>query len=126
MPPPTPEPRDEAQFHLQTERLSDSTFVVSVLGEIDLFTGPRFADALFGALNAGATKLVVDLTECGFMDSTGVRILLLVNEELDHAHRPVAVVTDNENVRQVIELTGIDTVVGLYPSRSTALDGASD
>ena len=119
------EPRDEAQFQTRTERLADSTYVVSVLGEIDLFTGPRLAGALSGALDAGATKLVVDLTECGFMDSTGIRILLMVNDQLDRSHRPVAVVTDNGNVRQVLELTGVDAVVGLHASRSAALNGAA-
>ena len=118
------EPRDEAQFQTRTERIADSTYVVSVIGEIDLFTGPRFESALLGALDGGAVELVVDLSECGFMDSTGIRILLSINEQFDRSRRPVAVVTDDPKVRQVLELTGVDTIIGLHASRFVALNGA--
>jgi anti-sigma B factor antagonist len=124
MPPIQTEQRDEAQFQTHIERLADSTYVVSVIGEIDLFTGPRFETALLGALDGGAVELVIDLSECGFMDSTGIRILLSVNEQLDRSRRPMAVVTGHPNVRQVLELTGVDTIVGLHASRSAALNGA--
>jgi anti-anti-sigma factor len=73
MPPIQTEQRDEAQFQTHIERLADSTYVVSVIGEIDLFTGPRFESALLGALDGGAVELVIDLSECGFMDSTGIK-----------------------------------------------------
>jgi anti-sigma B factor antagonist len=82
------------EFETRTERVVDSTYIVSVAGEIDLFTGPPFGTALSGALDAGARQLIVDLSECTFMDSTGIGILVRVNERRNHASKPVAVVTE--------------------------------
>jgi anti-sigma B factor antagonist len=111
------------EFQMRTEGLADSTYVVAVAGEIDLFTGPQFSDAVHGAIDAGAATLIVDLSECGFMESTGIRILLGVNERLEHSTRPVLVVADHPNVLRVLRLTAVDQVLGLYPTRSAALSG---
>jgi anti-anti-sigma factor len=110
-------------FKTRTERVGDSTYVVSAAGEIDLGTGPAFKAALRGALDDGATALVVDLGECGFMDSTGITILLRASERLNHSPKSVAVVTDHPNLLTVLKLTGVDAILGLYPSRSAALNG---
>jgi hypothetical protein len=40
------------EFETRTERVADSTFIVSVAGEIDLSTGPPFSAAVSGALDA--------------------------------------------------------------------------
>jgi anti-sigma B factor antagonist len=111
------------EFETRTERLADSRYVVSVAGEIDLFTGPPFRAAVFAALDAGAGTLIVDLSECSFMDSTGISILVGANERLNHSAKPLAVVTDDPNVHKVLQITGVDTMFGLYPSRSAAING---
>ena len=111
------------QFETRTEGLADSTYIVSVAGEIDLFTGPQFRAAVLGALDAGAAALIVDLSECSFMDSTGISVLVGANERLNHSTKPVAVVTDHPGVLQVLQVTGVDAMLGLYPSRSAALNG---
>ena len=114
---------DVTEFETRTERLANSTYVVSVAGEIDLFTGPKFRAAVLGALDAGAAELIVDLSECGFMDSTGITILVGANERLNHSSKPVAVVTNDPNVLQVLQITGVDAILGLHPTRSAALNG---
>jgi anti-anti-sigma factor len=115
--------RGEPEFATRTERLADSTYVVSVAGELDMFSAPPFDAAVQGALDAGASSLIVDLSECGFMDSTGISILVSANARLNHSRKPVAVVTDDPNVRQVLRITGVDIIIGLYPSRAAALAG---
>jgi anti-sigma B factor antagonist len=114
-------------FETRTERIGDSTYVVSVAGEIDLCTGPAFSEALRGALDDGATSLIVDLGECGFMDSTGITILMSAGERLNHSLKSVAVVTNHRNLLDVLRLTGVNAIVGLYPTRSAAVnDGRGD
>jgi anti-sigma B factor antagonist len=111
------------EFQTRTEGLADATYVVAVAGELDLFTAPRFRAALHGALDAGAATLIVDLSACGFMDSTGISILLEAHERLNHASKPLVVVAEHPNVLQVLRLTGVEEAFGLYPTRSAALNG---
>ena len=121
------QPRDLTEFGARTERVADSTYIVAVTGEIDLFTGPPFSTALHGALDAGAAQLIVDLSECAFIDSTGISILFRANERRNDASRPVAVVANHPNVLQVLQITGLDAILRLCPSRSEALtDGGRD
>jgi anti-sigma B factor antagonist len=119
------QPGAVTDFETRTERVADSTYIVSVAGEIDLFTGPPFSAALRSALDAGATQLIVDLTDCPFIDSTGISILVRANERRNQSSRPVAVVTNHSNVLQVLQITGLDAILRLYPSRSAALNGSA-
>jgi anti-sigma B factor antagonist len=121
------QPSAATEFETRTQRVADSTYIVSITGEIDLSTGPAFSSALHAALDAGASRLIVDLSECGFMDSTGISILVGANDQLDHSGKPVAVVTNHSHVLRVLQITAVDTILTLYPSRSAALrDGAGD
>jgi anti-sigma B factor antagonist len=113
------------KFETRMQRVADSTYIVSVAGEIDLFTGPPFAAAVSGALDAGATRLIVDLSDCAFIDSTGITVLVRANERHNHSSKPVAVVNDHPNVLKVLRITGVDAILGLYPSRSAALNGSA-
>ena len=110
------------ELAMRTERVADSTYIVSVTGEIDLSTGPAFSTALHAALDAGAAQLIVDLSDCGFVDSTGVSILLGANDRLNHSGRRVAVVTDGPAVVRTLQIMAVDTMLRLYPSRSAALE----
>jgi anti-anti-sigma factor len=111
------------EFETRTERVADSTYIVSVTGEIDLATGPALSTALHAALDAGATQLIVDLSNCRFMDSTGISILVGANQRLNHSGNPVAVVTGHSSVHPVLQITAVDAMLRLYPTRSAALNG---
>jgi anti-sigma B factor antagonist len=115
--------RAAQSLEIETERLADSTYVVSVAGEIDCCTGPQFKAALANALDAGAVALIVDLSDCGFMDSTGLGILHLASERLNNANKPVAVVTVDATLRSAIQIVGLDEVLGVYPTRLAAVNG---
>ena len=50
--------------------------VVAVRGEIDLFTAPELKSALSEAIESGHTRIVVDLTDTTFLDSTALGVLI--------------------------------------------------
>jgi anti-sigma B factor antagonist len=104
----------------ETEILDDGTRVVSIDGELDLYTGPQFERALFGALD-GAADVVVDLAECSFIDSTALGILVAANRRLGGSG--LAVVTDDRNIRKAFEVTGLGNVLAIHPTRAAALNG---
>src|SRR4051812_41316922 len=64
----------QEDLHPQLTTSLDGT-VLTVTGEIDLFTAGRFSDALGQAIDGGR-GIEVDLTAVDFMDSTGLRALL--------------------------------------------------
>jgi anti-sigma B factor antagonist len=112
-------------FEAASEPLDRGIHVVSVRGEVDLATGPEFERALGAVPEDGLESVIVDLTDCTFMDSTGLHLLTRTQRRFDSAGGRVAVVSANRSVLRVFGLTGLDEVFAIYPSRAAALNGDS-
>lgn len=65
-----------ALFSIDTTTRGDHQ-TVTLHGDLDLLTAPRLAEALRGACEGGATELVLDLHDIEFVDSAGLRAILL-------------------------------------------------
>jgi anti-sigma B factor antagonist len=88
-------------FDLTVERY-DSVATVLVSGELDLATAPRLSATV--AEHGDAKLLVVDLTGTTFIDSTGVRTLLLADRRCVGSGSRLVVVAGDGAVRRVLEL----------------------
>jgi anti-anti-sigma factor len=96
---------DPGDFAVRVERGPDEA-VVHVAGEVDLSTGAELEAALVGAARE-ATRLVVDLTRCTFLSSTGLRALLKARRELGDEPGAVVVVAPDPHIRKVFEIAGV-------------------
>jgi anti-sigma B factor antagonist len=107
------------EFVISSRRLANGTFVVAAGGEVDLYTAPELERALTAPLTAGATQLVVDLTEATFVDSTVLHVLLRAAQHLDGARGELIAVVPDPNIRRVFEITGFDRLFSIVSSVST-------
>ena len=64
------------EFALTEDALDGDRHVVAVRGEIDLFTAPELKQKLTDAIEGGKTRIVVDLTDTSFLDSTALGTLV--------------------------------------------------
>ena len=82
----------------------------------------RRASWLFAAIREGATELVVDLSRCGLIDSTGLCVLLQASRGLrdGNAEPHLAVCTEQVQVRRVFRVTAIDKVIPVFATRKEA------
>ena len=110
-------------FEAASEPLDLGIQVVSVRGEVDLATGPEFERALGAVPEDGVDSVIVDLTDCSFMGSTGLHLLTRTQRRFDSAGGRVAVVSANRSVLRLFGLSGLDEVFAIYPSRAAALNG---
>jgi anti-sigma B factor antagonist len=99
--------------------MRDSAMVVSVHGELDLATAPRLEEEL--TTRTPGKHLVIDLTGCTFLDSSGVRVLALTASALSEEEGRLAVVASDAGIVRVLEITGIDTLIDVHSSLDTAL-----
>lgn len=99
---------------------------VSVFGELDQATAPKLRSALTEALELREKSVLVDLSDCGFIDSTGLSLLVEAKRRLAEDDRRFAVCCPDADVRRLLELTGIDEAVGLFDSRDEAIAALSD
>jgi anti-anti-sigma factor len=105
---------------LRTEHVG-SALVAHIAGEVDLSNVAALRTRLYGTID-DVECLVIDLTETGYVDSTGVRLLFELAERFNRNGRRVrAVVPSDALVRRVVTLTKLDQVVDLSETVDDAL-----
>ena len=115
-----------APFEATAARLDDGVCVVAVRGELDLSTAPDLEGPLDDAVASGDASVLVDLSECEFIDSTGIALIVRAWQRLDSAgdsegNGHVVICCANEQVRRVLEITGIELSIPLHDTREQAL-----
>jgi anti-sigma B factor antagonist len=113
-------------FALTEESLDDERHVVAVRGEIDLFTAPDLKAVLLGAIDAGKSRIVVDLTETAFLDSTALGVLIGAVKRVRARDGALTIVNTDANIAKTFEITGLDQIFTITPTRDeaiAALDG---
>lgn len=95
--------------------------VVALAGEIDLSNHVALRTALNDLIVNGSVDLVLDLTDVTFMDSTGLGAMIGTRRRVHAFQGSLAIVLTNDAILRVFQVTGLDKVFDLYPSRSAAL-----
>ena len=108
-------------FEVRTAMVTPSTYVVSVTGEVDSYTAPALERELEWVLGDGARNAVVDLAGVGFIDSTGLRVLLKALPRFTTRGGKLVVVSDDRRVLRTFEITGLDHKFVLEPRLSEAI-----
>jgi anti-sigma B factor antagonist len=109
-----------SSFSIQLAPVPEAHVVV-VSGEIEMATATGFEHALRAALGAEVSAaLLVDLTAVKFIDSKGVSALMRVLAPRRGPGRRVAVVAKRP-IRMMLEIAGLDRVLGVWESRADAL-----
>jgi anti-sigma B factor antagonist len=105
-------------FDVRTETTLAGAAVVYVSGELDLATAPRLEQVL---RELGADPVVVDLSECTFLDSAGMGVLLGSARALGDAGRSLRVATADPRILRVLEITAVNTLIAVHPDVEAAL-----
>jgi anti-sigma B factor antagonist len=108
-------------FDVKTERVEDGTYVISLAGEVDLYTAPEFKQQLLNVIGEGGTDVVVDFTDTTFIDSTTLGVLVGGVKRLRAQEGRLSLVCSDRNITKIFEITGLDRVFTIYPSRDEAL-----
>lgn len=114
-----------APFSVNAER-QDRLHVLAVTGELDQATAPELREVLGESLEGFDAPVLVDLTDCAFIDSTGLSLLVEAKRKLNAQMRRFGVCCPDPDVRRLLELTGIDAAVGLFDTRDEAVAALAD
>jgi anti-sigma B factor antagonist len=107
------------EFEIGSERGPHDVCVVRVAGEADLSHERELRAALGRAIDDGEKRIVVDLTRCEFIDSTGVRALLVSHgRQEDHGQGAgrLAIATSNGQVLRVLSVMGVGRAIEIHPT----------
>lgn len=109
------------EFGLQSDPVDGDRHVVAVRGEIDLFTAPELKAALGEAIEAGRTRIVVDLSDTTFLDSTALGVLIGTVKRLRSRDGRLTIVNTDASIAKTFEITGLDQIFTIRTTRGDAL-----
>lgn len=92
-------------FSVRTEQHGDATVVVP-RGELDLATAPALELALDDALDE-ALRVVLDLRELDFIDSSGLRTLLTARRRAELSGAAFSLVAGDIGLERTLEVAGV-------------------
>ncbi|GLF98119.1 STAS domain-containing protein [Streptomyces yaizuensis] len=97
--------------------------VVTVAGEIDVYTAPALRDRLAEAAARTERDVVCDLSAVTYVDSTAIGVLVGAFKKVRTrpGQREMRMVAPTDPVRTVLRLTGLDRVFALHATADDAL-----
>ena len=108
-------------FDIKTEQLGDGAYLISLSGEVDLYTAPDFKQQLLQVIGDGAKQVIVDFSETTFIDSTTLGVLVGGVKRLRPNGGQLSLVCSDRNITKIFEITGLDKVFTIYSTREEAV-----
>jgi anti-anti-sigma factor len=115
-----------APFETTVAQLDGGIRVIAVRGELDLSTASNLEAPLEEAVSSQDGSVLIDLTDCEFIDSTWIALIVRAWQRLDRdadgkGSGRVVICSANDQVRRVLEITGLELSIPIHSSRDEAL-----
>lgn len=107
-------------FAVRTDEIGERV-VVSATGELDAHSAPVLDAELRPLSQRAGVALIVDLSGVGFIDSTGLGVLVAALKHVREVGGSLDVVATAPRVLKVFALTGLDVVIPLHDSLAAVL-----
>jgi anti-sigma B factor antagonist len=101
----------------------DGTTVLTVRGEVDIYTAPRLRERMIELVSQGRHQIVVDLEQVEFLDSTGLGVLVGGLKRVRSHDGDLSLVCTQSRILKVFEITGLDKVFTIHGSVDGAVGG---
>lgn len=113
-----------APFNVELESLDDGIGAISISGELDQATAGELREPLQEAIAGGTRAVMIDMQNCGFIDSTGLGVIVEAwksLEERNGAAAGLSICCPEPEVRRLLEVTGLDQAIAIRDTREEAI-----
>ncbi len=101
--------------------VTDGIKVIDVQGEIDIYTAPRLRELLIDLVSRGSYQLVINLDTVGFLDSTGLGVLVGGLKRVRAHDGSLDLVCTQQPILKILKITGLTEVFGIYQTVDQAI-----
>ena len=116
----TKETMNEARAVISAETPDWPGALIVASGELDVQSVPELRERLADAIDAGNTRIVIDLTDVSFIDSLSLSALVGARRKLGDDGR-LAIVAVHEYVLLILQATGLEQVMDVFATRDEAV-----
>ena len=101
----------------------DGVTVVDVEGQLIVGNRQELKQRVLEELDKGDRKFVVDFSNTGYIDSSGLGVLVSLSKKIREQGGELRLASLNEDLRTLFELTKLDTLFRIADTRDAALEG---
>jgi len=106
-------------FTMQRER---DVLVVDVDGQLIVGNRQEMKQKVLDALEGGERKFLIDFAKTGYIDSSGLGVLVSLSKKIREQGGELRLANLNEDLKTLFELTKLDTLFQIADSRERALE----
>ena len=106
-------------FNVRTEQ--NGAVVVSVDGQLIVGNRQELKQSILDALEAGGRKFLIDFTRTGYIDSSGLGVLVSLSKKIRDQGGDLRLAGLNEDLKTLFELTKLDTLFAIADTPAEAL-----
>lgn len=113
-----------APFAVRAEELEGGIRAFMVRGELDMNTAPELESELEEALSQDGASIMLDLSECEFIDSTGIALIVRAWQRLEGnggGSGHLALCCFRPQVERLLKITGVASSISMHEDREAAL-----
>lgn len=107
-------------MELHYSELENHIRLIKLIGKMDILGVEAIETQFTGYCAGDHPRVVVDLSEVEFLASIGIRLLTLSAKSISSRGGQMALVNPSPDVRSVLEITGIPSVIPTYDGLETA------
>jgi anti-sigma B factor antagonist len=101
----------------------NGAIIVHLTGELDLYNAQVVRDELFGAAARSPERLIVELSQLTFIDSTGLGALIEARTRMPN-RKAFLLVGPGLETRRALEISGLDRHFAVHDSLDEALSAS--
>jgi anti-sigma B factor antagonist len=108
-------------YHVSSQAVDDQTALVTASGELDLYSAPELKERVTRWIDLGRTRIVIDMSEATFIDSTAIGVLVGGLRRVQELGGSLELVCVHKDILRVLDIVGLDQVFAIHESREDAL-----
>jgi anti-anti-sigma factor len=95
--------------------------IVSVNGRLDALSSPDFDKKIGQIMDEGESSLIFEMNELYYISSAGLRSFLMIAKKIKGTSGKIALVSLQDIVKQVFEVSGFNQIIPIFDSIDNAL-----
>ena len=111
----------DVRFRIDGGFVRGGLALLDVHGDFDLHVAPELRERITGVIDEGTSSLLLDLSGVTFVDSMALGVILGGMKRLQASGGRLRLVVPQQDVRRIFEITLLDQVLDIDPSRAAAL-----
>lgn len=113
--------RSATRTEIVDEGTIDPVVAVRVSGELDLATIGDLEERVERAMGRGSSPLLIDFTDCGFIDCSVLPLLVKLRLRIGESVPPRFAVIARDQPLRVLRLTQLDREIAIFATLADAL-----